>query len=243
MFTPKKEDINHKIQLLRLLRSILSNNLLSNNLMFKGGTYASLRGVLDRFSIDLDFDLPDGQFKSEIRDSLYVIFNNLGLVIKDESRNHLQFFLKYDTLQDQRNTLKLEINDRPSKFNLYESVSLLELNMYCRGHTLDTMFANKLIAAKNRFDKTGKISGRDFYDIHNFFTQGIEINKKVVEDLSEMSFKEYVGSLISFIKYSVETRLLNEDLNPLVDTKKLSTLLPHLKDELLLMLEREFTNV
>ncbi|MBW6441485.1 nucleotidyl transferase AbiEii/AbiGii toxin family protein [Patescibacteria group bacterium] len=239
MFTPKKEDINHKIQLLRLLRSILSNNLLSNNLMFKGGTYASLRGVLDRFSTDLDFDLPDDTFKSEIRDSLYEIFNDLGLLIKDESKNHLQFFLKYDTPQVQRNTLKLEINDRPSKFNEYESVSLLELNTYCRGHTLDTMFANKLIAAKSRFDKTGKISGRDFYDIHNFFTQGLEINKKVVEDLSKMSYKEYIESLFKFIKDNVDTRLLNEDLNPLVDSGKLNTVLPHLKDELLLMLEKE----
>lgn len=239
MFTPKKEDINHKIQLLRLLRSILSNNLLSNNLMFKGGTYASLRGVLDRFSIDLDFDLPDDKFKSEIRDYLYEIFNDLGLVIKDESKNHLQFFLKYDTPQVQRNTLKLEINDKPSKFNEYESVSLLELNMYCRGHTLDTMFSNKLIAAKSRFDKTGKISGRDFYDIHNFFTQGLEINKKVVEDLSKTSYKEYIESLFKFIKDNVDTRLLNEDLNPLVDSGKLNIVLPHLKDELLLMLERE----
>ena len=243
MFTPKKEDINHKIQLLRLLRLILSNNLLSNNLMFKGGTYASLRGVLDRFSIDLDFDLPDDKFKSEIRDSLYEIFNNLDLVIKDESKNHLQFFLKYDTPKVQRNTIKLEINDKPSKFNEYESVSLLELNMYCRGHTLDTMFANKLIAAKSRFDKTGKISGRDFYDIHSFFTQGLEINKRVVEDLSKMSYKEYLESLVIFIKDNVNTRLLNEDLNPLVDSGKLKVVLPHLKDELLLMLERELTIV
>ncbi len=239
MFTPRKEDINHKIQLLRLLRSILSDNILSNNLMFKGGTYASLRGVLDRFSIDLDFDLPDEKAKNEIRDILYKIFGDLGLVIKDESKNNLQFFLKYDTGKEERNTLKLEINDKPSKFNEYESVSLLELNMYCRGHALDTMFANKLIAAKSRFDKTGKISGRDFYDIHTFFTQGLKINKKVVEDLSKTSYEKYIEILIKFIKDNVDTRLLNEDLNPLVDFKKLKIMLPHLKDEILLMLKSE----
>ncbi|MBN1915658.1 hypothetical protein JW796_01515 [Candidatus Dojkabacteria bacterium] len=52
MIATKPEDIKHKNQLFRLLREILKDPILSNNLMFKGGTYATLRGVLDRFSID-----------------------------------------------------------------------------------------------------------------------------------------------------------------------------------------------
>lgn len=137
--------------------------------MFKGGTYASLRGVLDRFSIDLDFDLPDRSKKEDIRKRCYEIFTKLELEIKDESKRHLQFFLKYDALEGERNTLKLEINDDVSKYNGYEKVLLEQINMYCNGHTLDTMFANKLFACKARYDKNGKIAGRDFYDIYKFF--------------------------------------------------------------------------
>ena len=57
MFVPSNREIKHKNQLYILLKEILKDPLLSQNLMFKGGTYASLREVLDRFSIDLDFDL------------------------------------------------------------------------------------------------------------------------------------------------------------------------------------------
>jgi len=109
--------------------------------------------------------------KEQIRVCLQNIFKMLDLQIKDESKNYLQFFLKYNSLSD-RNTLKLEINDIPSKFNKYEKVKLLEINAYCNGHTIDTMVANKLLAAKGRYDKSGKISGRDFYDINYFLKQG-----------------------------------------------------------------------
>lgn len=187
MFVPNNREIKHKNQLYILLKEILRDPLLSQTLMFKGGTYASLRGVLDRFSIDLDFDLPDKSKKEEIRKRCYEIFKKLDFEIKDESRRHLQFFLKYKAPEGERNTLKLEINDDVSKYNEYEKVLLEQVNMYCNGHTLDTMFANKLIACKARYDKNGKIAGRDFYDIYKFFLQGLSINKKVIEERSGWS--------------------------------------------------------
>ncbi|MFH1232145.1 MAG: nucleotidyl transferase AbiEii/AbiGii toxin family protein [Planctomycetota bacterium] len=150
----------------RLLTAILSDNVLANYLMFKGGTCASLRGILDRFSVDLDFDLLDKKRKEIIRDRLNVYFVKLGLVIKDQSPNHLQFFLKYPALDWQRNTLKLEITDIVSPQNAYEPVNLLELNLYCHSQTIDTMVANKMYAATARFTKNGMIAGRDFYDLH-----------------------------------------------------------------------------
>lgn len=200
MFVPSNREIKHKNQLYILLKEILKDPLLSQNLMFKGGTYASLRGVLDRFSIDLDFDLPDRSKKEDIRKRCYEIFTKLELEIKDESKRHLQFFLKYDALEGERNTLKLEINDDVSKYNGYEKVLLEQINMYCNGHTLDTMFANKLFACKARYDKNGKIAGRDFYDIYKFFLQGLSINEKVIEERSGLEYVNYLKSLIAFIK-------------------------------------------
>ena len=59
MKVPNKKEVKHKNQLYRLLRALISSSLLANKIMFKGGTCAAMRGFLDRFSVDLDFDLPD----------------------------------------------------------------------------------------------------------------------------------------------------------------------------------------
>ncbi len=115
MIVPNKKDIRHKNQLFLLLREILKDPFLSKILAFKGGTYASLRGVLKRFSVDLDFDLTEVKEKENVRKKCYDIFEKLGFEIKDESEKHLQFFLKYDAPQEERNTLKLEISDNVSK--------------------------------------------------------------------------------------------------------------------------------
>lgn len=243
MFVPSNREIKHKNQLYILLKEILQDPLLSQNLMFKGGTYASLRGVLDRFSIDLDFDLPEKSKKEDIRKRCYEIFKKLSLEIKDESRRHLQFFLKYQAPEGERNTLKLEINDDVSKYNEYEKVLLEQVNMYCNGHTLDTMFANKLIASKARYDKNGKIAGRDFYDIYKFFLQGLGINEKVIEERSGMEYVKYLKSLIAFIKKHLTKTLLNQDLNPLVKQKDLDKLLIHIKDDIVSFLKDEIFRI
>jgi predicted nucleotidyltransferase component of viral defense system len=239
MIVPSKKDIKHKNQLYILLREILKDPFLSQNLMFKGGTYASLRGILDRFSIDLDFDLPDKSKKEEIKERCYEIFKKLNLEIKDESKKHLQFFLKYNALEGERNTLKLEINDDVSKYNEYEKVLLKQVNMYCNGHTLETMFANKLYACTARFKKNGKIAGRDFYDIHKFFLEGMGVNRKVIEERSGMEYVKYLNYLITFVKEHLTDKLLNQDLNPLVKQEVLDSLLPNIKDDIVMFLEDE----
>ncbi|KUK66835.1 MAG: hypothetical protein XD87_0460 [candidate division WS6 bacterium 36_33] len=243
MIVPSKAEIKHKNQLFLLLKEILKDPFLSQNLMFKGGTYASLRGVLDRFSVDLDFDLPNKKNKDEIREKCYEIFKELDLEIKDESKKHLQFFLKYEAPKGERNTLKLEINDDVSKYNEYEKCLLEQVNMYCNGHTLDTMFANKLYACKARYDKNGKIAGRDFYDIYKFFLQGIGINVKVIEERTGESYVSYLESLISFIDKHLTKKLLNQDLNPLLRQDELDKVLPNIKDSVIVFLEDEVSRV
>ena len=240
MLTPSRSAVTHKIQLFKLLKAILSSNFLANELAFKGGTYASLLNYLDRFSVDLDFDLPNKYSAERVKNDCYKIFTDLDFVVKDESKNYLQFFLKYPSAEkNERDTIKLEINDKPSKFNEYEKVNLPEINMYCTGHTPSTMFANKLIAAKARHDKNGKIAGRDFYDIHRFFEKDIQINKKVIEDLSGITYIEYLQSLHAFIDKSVSERLLMEDLNALLTYEQLRKSIKVIKTEVLQYLANE----
>jgi len=239
MILPKPEDVLHKNQMFRLLREILSNKKLASNLMFKGGTYAALIGVLDRFSIDLDFDLPNKEKKDELRQECHAIFKKLDLDVKDESANYLQFFLKYESKPYERNTIKLEINDDPSPFNRYEKVNLEELNLLCNAHTKDTMFANKLVASIGRYEKNKKIAGRDFYDIHKFFLEGILVNKEIVEERTKKTYPDFLQELILFTKEKLNNKILNQDLNPLLPSDILQKKIKTLKPELIIMLEDE----
>ncbi len=238
MIVPKAKDALHKYQMLRLLRAILSDKNLRTKLQFKGGTYAALRGLLDRFSVDLDFDLPNKTEIKIIRKSCYKIFDRLDLEIKDESKKYLQFFLRYPTKGEGRNTLKLEINDNPSSKNTYEKVNLREINMFCQAHTVETMVANKMIAAKARFDRNNKIAGRDFYDLHQFLLAGLPVNEEVIEDFTKMSYVKFLKELISFIKNEVTDKLLVQDLNPLLPVDQLSNI-KNLKVELLGLIKDE----
>ena len=239
MILPKPEDAKHKNQMYRLLTAILSDNVLANRLYFKGGTCASMRGILDRFSVDLDFDLPDKDNQDMIRSRLGNCFSNLGFAIKDQSQQHLQFFIKYEAPEWQRNTLKLEITDLVSPKNTYESVNLREINLYCQAQTIETMVANKMYAATARFKKTGSIAGRDFYDLHQFLVQGLPVNREVVAERAGMSYGAYLQYLVKFIQKQVTERGLEQDLNPLLPTEKLKPMIGTLKQELLVFLSDE----
>src|SRR4030067_2487458 len=239
MILPKPEEAKQKYQMYRLLTAILSDNSLANKLYFKGGTCASLRGILDRFSVDLDFDLVDGAARIELRPLLGKVFTDLGLTIKDQSRQHLQFFLKYEAPAWQRNTIKLEINDQVSPKNTYESLNLLELHLYCQAQTIETMVANKLYVATARFDKNGSIAGRDFYDIRHFLVQGLPVNQAVVEERSGFKYVDYLKKLVGFIQENVTDELLYQDLNPLLPAVSLKRSLRNLKPEVLGLLNDE----
>ncbi len=52
-----KEQARHEAYMYRLLAEILDDKYLVANSFFKGGTCARMLGYLDRFSVDLDFDI------------------------------------------------------------------------------------------------------------------------------------------------------------------------------------------
>ena len=47
----------HKVWMYRVLTSIVDTPESAKVLRFKGGTCAAMRGLLNRFSVDLDFDI------------------------------------------------------------------------------------------------------------------------------------------------------------------------------------------
>ena len=236
MIVIKQEDILHKAQLLRLLTEIVDNQKLSANVYFKGGTCASMLGFLDRFSVDLDFDLKIGADRGKLRLGFRKLFERFDFGIENENKKALLFILKYAAPQNQRNSLKLSISDLFVKANVYKPAYLPEIDRLVNCQTIETMFANKLIAPVDRFAKHEKIAGRDIYDIHHFFSQGYCFRQEVIEERMKMGTEDYLKNLIKFVEKQITEEILSEDLSMLLPYDKFQKIRKTLKTETLIFL-------
>lgn len=239
MIPVRPPDIRHKIQLLKLLTEIADNNFLAQNLYFKGGTCASMLGFLDRFSIDLDFDLNPKADVSKIDGQLKKIFTDLVFKIDQQSAKVPQYILKYVAPNNERNTLKLDAFGPVFKANVYKPQYLEEIdrNLICQ--TAETMFANKLVAVTNRWQKHHSIAGRDIYDIHHFFVQGYAFETAVIQERTGLSATKYLADLINFIENHLTQTIINEDLNTLLIPETFQKIRKNLKQETLTILKSQ----
>lgn len=245
MQTSNKYDNIHKAWMYRALEGIASDAYLSSVLYFKGGTCASMLGWLDRFSVDLDFDyggkLEDVQ---KTRDSLEIIFADLGLSIKDKSKNGIQYFLKYENDNNHgnnmaRNTLKIDASFPLFVSSKYISQRFLEIDRVFICQTKETMFSHKLCALLDRFEKTGHIAGRDLYDIHHFFMNGYSYDAAVITERTGILPKEFLSKLVAFIEKHVTDQVITEDLSSLLASQKFKILRKVLKREVIQLLKGE----
>ena len=243
MINPKQSRAYHKIQLYRLLTKLIDDREISLNIFFKGGTCSSMLGFLDRFSVDLDFDLNKNSDKKKIRKRLYLIFKELNLTIKDESKEALQFFLKYEAPSGRRNTIKLEIIDNPFKSIDYKPQYFKEIDRTIICQTIDSMFANKLVALTDRFKKRKTIAGRDVYDIHYFFSNGYSYKKQIIEERTKKKVIDYLKELKEFIEKRITQKIINQDLNLLLSDKKFQMIRRTLKTEVLMLIKDEIESV
>jgi len=237
MLQANQKQALHKSIMIRVLLNILEDTFLSQNMYFKGGTCASMLGYLDRFSIDLDFDLSQRDKQPLIREKLEQIFENIGLDIKDQSENAVQYYLKYEAPPNSRNTLKIDAVDIPYENNKYEKILLPEINRYAICQTKETLFANKLVALIDRYEKSGSIAGRDLYDIHHFLQKGFDFNNRLIEERRKTSASEYLKYLVKFIETKITQTTINQDLNFLLDYKKFNAIRRTLKEETLVLLK------
>lgn len=241
MILPNPKDAIHKAWLYRLLIAICDNQILVGSLYFKGGTCATMRGFLDRFSIDLDFDfVASKKDLVKIKKNLEIVFKNLGLTIKDSSKNTPQYFLKYHAEEGQRNTIKIDVTMPAPKSNQYEPVRFDEVDRIIFCQTIETMFANKLVALIDRWEKNNSIAGRDLYDIHYFFLNGYRYNKDVIiERRKSNNLKFFFQELIDFIKKEITETIINQDINMLLQPQKFQRIRKILKSETLMFLKDE----
>ena len=239
MLDIRPEDALHKSYINRLLIEIIDRPALAHQLAFKGGTCASMLGYLDRFSVDLDFDKPKNAGLIELREEFHRVFEHLGFKITGEYDKVLFFELRYPNDPGRRNTLKVSCSDLVSHANQYRVLYFPEIDRLMKSQTIETMFANKLVAVTDRYEVHRAIAGRDIYDIHHFFLRGYSYHAAVIKERTGQDPRAYFSRLIGFIRGTVTQTIINEDLNTLLPPARFQQIRKILLPETLLFLEQE----
>ena len=239
MLSLRPEDILHKSYLNRLLMEIIDQPLLAQTLAFKGGSCAAMLGYLDRFSVDLDFDVLENADEVVIRRSFHRVFDILGFSVKLEFNNVLFFQLRFPSHTGKRNTLKVSASNLSIKANQYKVQYFPEIDRLINSQTIETMFANKLVSLTDRYDQHKTIAGRDVYDIHHFFSHGHGYHDEIIRERTGFSALDYFSRLIEFITDHVTQTIINQDLNSLLPNIQFQQVRKILLPETLFMLERE----
>lgn len=239
MFVPNQHAANHRYHLFRILSGILDNPYLAKNCYFKGGTAATMIGILDRFSVDLDFDLANEVDESKIRKELGDLFAKLDYPIKESSQRAVQYLLGYPAPANLRSTVKIEMIGRPTLSTQYETVYLKDIDRHATVQTVETMVANKLLATQDRWVKHHNIAGRDLYDIYYFLTHNLPYSKELIAEKSGLTTPEFLADLISFVEKKMTQTIIDQDLNTLFDPITFKKLRLHLKNDALLVLRAQ----
>ena len=238
MLIPHPRDAIHRSWLLRLLSGIADDRDLMTMLRFKGGTCAAMRDLLDRFSVDLDFDLLSPGDITAARKRLESIFAKLHLTIKDSSKTVPQYFVRYEDKESPRNIIALDITVPPPASNEYEVVRLADIDRFVPCQTVATMVANKLVTPLDRFAKHGTIAGRDIYDIHHFLFNGLPWNAAVIKERTGKTPPAFFRALHDFITKEITQTMIDQDLNILLPQTSFRRIRSGLKDETLTLLRQ-----
>jgi predicted nucleotidyltransferase component of viral defense system len=190
----------HKTILFQILKAIYSDTGIAPFLGFKGGTAAFMFYGLDRFSVDLDFDLLDDTKEDDVFKRVISIIKRYG-TLKESRKKRFSLFclLSYE---DTAHNIKVEINRRRfgSRYELktYLGVSMLVM-------APEDMFAHKLMAMVERAGKTS----RDIYDVWFFLQHRFPINKQIVEQRSNMAFDQLLLMCIGQLEAMSNRRILD----------------------------------
>ncbi len=198
----------HRTILFQILKDIYSDTSISPFLGFKGGTAALMYYGLDRFSVDLDFDLLEDDRGDLVFTRINEIVERYGKIREfRRKRFNLLVIISYE---DKARHIKVEINRRQfgSRYEIktYLGVSMLVM-------VLEDMFANKLMAMYERIDSTS----RDIYDVWFFLKNRAPINKTIVEKRAQMPFNQVVDECIASLEKMSNRRILTgigDLLNP-----------------------------
>ncbi len=181
----------HKNIMLQILKDIYSDTSIAPFLGFKGGTAALLFYDLNRNSVDLDFDLLDETKEEEVFNKIQKITANYGTITESK----IKHFNLLNVISYKRGAQQVKVEVSRRQFgSRYEMKTLLGISMLVM--VQEDMFAHKLMAMYERIGKTS----RDIFDVWFFSKNNWDINKKIVEGRSGMSFKDTLTKLIKMLE-------------------------------------------
>jgi predicted nucleotidyltransferase component of viral defense system len=214
----------HEIILRNILKDIYSDSSMASLLGFKGGTACYLFYNLDRFSLDLDFNLLNAAKKEEVFNKIQLILKKYGTFLEDSiKRNTIVFVLSYNTKAP---NIKIEISLRNFKDN-YDIKSMLGISIQVM--TESNMFAHKLVALTDR----KIIANRDLYDIYWFFKRDTDISEDIILKRTGINLKEYLVSVERFISEKANNKHILNGLGEILIEKQKDWVRNCLKEELL----------
>jgi predicted nucleotidyltransferase component of viral defense system len=190
----------HKTILFQILKDIYTDTTISPFLGFKGGSAATMFFGLDRFSVDLDFDLVDESREDEVFQKVVNILKKYGTLRETYKKRFSLFCLL--SYADKARTIKVEINRRQFG-SRYDIKTYLGVSMQVM--VLEDMFAHKLMAMDERIGKTG----RDVYDVWYFLKTHAPINKTIVETRAGIAFTQQLAKSISQLEKLNNRRILD----------------------------------
>lgn len=220
----------HRKILIKILKDIFSDHQIGPALGFKGGTAAHLFYNLERFSVDLDFDLLNQAKEDIVFERVKKILENYG-TLKEvaKKRYNLLYLLSYaDKLPDAQN-VKVEINRRDfgSKYAI-ESYLGISMKVMVR----EDMAAHKMVAMLERIGKTN----RDIFDVWFFLQKDWPINKEIIETRTKLPFRKFMEKCIALVE-KFDDRNILAGIGELLDEKQKAWAKKNLKKDLLFALK------
>lgn len=195
------------------------------SLGFKGGTMAYFLNGLDRFSVDLDFDLIDPAMEKEIFEVLPKILLKHGR-IKEGTNKELTLFYLLNYEPGQTN-IKVEISKRVLKSMEYEWRNFYGISV--KALKMEHSFAGKLLACVNR----KRQANRDFYDVNFYLKKGIRPDEEVIAEATRMTVVKYFKVVRKHVEKNLTERDILRGMGELVDERQKIWIKNNLKRELL----------
>lgn len=178
--------LKHKNILVQILIDIYTDTSIAPYIGFKGGTAAYLFYNLDRFSVDLDFDLLHPTKEEYVCERVEKIIKKYG-IIKDYSKkkNNILFLLAYDDKEKNAQNVKIDINKRlfGSEYEVraFNGVSMIVMIQ-------EDMFAHKLVAMHERIGE----SNRDIFDVYFFAKNNWKVTKSIIKNRTGLEYKGFL---------------------------------------------------
>ena len=227
--------VRHKNILIKILKDIYTDSTIGPLLGFKGGTAAFLFYDLNRFSIDLDFDLLEESKENYVFEQIQKILSNYGAIKEaQKKRFNLLFLLSYDEKEVGAQNIKVEINRR-NFGSKYEVKAYLGISM--KVMIKEDMLAHKLCAMHERIGKTN----RDIFDVYFFFHNNWPVNKEIIESRTNMPYKDFLQKCIDFLE-KVSDRNILSGMGELLDEKQKVWVKSKLRAETIFLLKLALDN-